>query len=329
MSTNTIRFNVGGIPLEISAKYIQNHPRSNLQMYSHQASFDQPYFIDKNPYVFLTILDYLRTGKLYVPRNTNTELVMRCFKEYNLEVPKGWVETDSDLSLPGVEYSPFQGHSNIISTTFSQSPYNPNFKPPAYETSNTQWSSYLDQKSPSFSSNSAHSPSQSVVQSNTLESYVTLSRGKKIVKHPTYTTSLDSQQTIMYKKMEPLIFQHLLRIISKHVDAGHCRLRIYILPPNVKPEQIANDTNDEDLGFPKEYFVSDPAKECPEMEFLCQPKAMALLQKTLMMATGIHTNLGITLKNVTTRIETDFGLLESKSMDLVLITMEIPHDCHF
>ena len=97
----------------------------------------------------------------------------------------------------------------------------------------------------------------------------------------------------------------------------------------MKSDSIANDTNDEDLGFPKEYFKTDPMNNCPDLQFLCQPKAMALLQKTLMIATGIHQNLGITLKNVTTRIETDFGLLESKSLDLVLITMEIPSDCAF
>ena len=322
--------------MEISVKYIQNHPRSNLQMYSHQASFDQPYFIDTNPYVFLTILDYLRTGKLYIPRNTSTELVLRTFQEFNLEVPKGKMEVDSEISLPNVEFSPFKGHS-LSNSGFSQSPksadhsFSADYKPPAYESTSSQWGSYLDRKSPSFVSNSSqtHSPSQSMVPANTLESLVTLSRGKKIVKGPTYTTSIDSQQALMYKKMEPMIFQHLLRIISRHVDAGHCRLRIYILPPEVKSESIANDTNDEDLGFPKEYFVSNPSQNCPDLQFLCQPKAMALLQKTLMMATGIHHNLAVTLKNVTTRLETDFGLLESKSMDLVLITMEIPHDCSF
>jgi hypothetical protein len=143
-----------------------------------------------------------------------------------------------------------------------------------------------------------------------------------------YSKSLDSQQKIIYKKLEPMIFEQILPLISGHVEQGHTRLRIYIVHPDIEPSQIVSNTQDDDIGFPKEYFCADPAKNCPDLTFVAQPKVLDLFKKIILYSTGIS-EISIDIRNLTVRVETPFGLFESKSFDIPVITMVIPPNCSF
>lgn len=287
----TTQFNVGGNIMEISTKLIQRFPESRLLQYTTQK---QPIFLDYNPYAFMVILDYLRTDTLYIPRNVSKDLVIRLLKELNITFYQTQ-EVDSEISLSRL--NPFD--SPTTSNSGIRSPTQDNALPPAYfEASN------FGQSTSGISKTSNQSPVSETSQHR-------------------YTQSLDSQQKALYKKMEPMIFADLLPLISGHVDQGHTRVRIYIVPDGVTKDSIANNTEEEDLGFPKEFY------KAPEtMLFLMQPKALELLLKTIKYSTGID-NTKLAIRNITIRSENAFGLYESKSIDILVLTLVFPPNCAF
>jgi hypothetical protein len=322
MSQQPIRFRVGGLPLEISAKLLERFPNSGLYHFARQQPADPPFLLDHNPFAFLVILDFLRTDCIYIPRNVNTELVKRLFVHYGLPIDR-IVELETESTLPGGTTFAEQSHSATgtpqSATRFQDSSF-------------MAGSSFTtEQASPNFPTNStrtsvnydlppAYMPS-GFVGPSTDSKKNPIVRGKEY-----YTHSLDSQQKIIYKKLEPMIFNHLLPLLSSHVDEGHERLRVYFAPPGVAKDTIANYTQNEDLGFPKEIFT--PNNYGVDLTFLTQPKVMDLFQKIIMYSTGIKT-LTQEIRNITSRVENPFGLFESMSFDVPVLTIQFPPNCSF
>jgi hypothetical protein len=307
-------------------KLLKKFPDSHLYEYAGQEFFDRPYFLDVNPYAFLVIIDYMKTGELFVPRNVNSDLVKSLLREFNIPF-SCFLETENEAILPQqIPHTlakriepPNAFLSRQTTPTDYSAPVNSYAlpqcmnDPPAYENtpSHLHWSG--EKATPSWLQQ---------VQSETR------SDSSSQIGDIRYTHRLDNQEKIMYKKLEPLVFQFILPLISNHVGSGHSRLRIYICPPEVRKEKIANDTQEEDVGYPKEYFASRPENGCPDLLFLTQPKVVDLVKKTIGFATGIK-NMYANVKNVTTRSETPFGLIESKSFDLLVLSFEIPPNCAF
>lgn len=303
----TVRFNVSGTAIEIPVKLLKKFPNSTLHQYVGQEFFDRPYFLDINPYAFLVIIDYMKTDELFVPRNVNSDLIKKLLREFNIPYTY-FLETETEAVLP--KQKELSTSSLPRQTTLAD--YTPliHSSPPAYETSpqlDSHISPFGEKAVPSWLQ-----PETTPLQTSNAH----------------YTHHLDSQERIMYKKIEPLVFKYILPLISNHVEAGHSRLRIYICPPEVKKESIANDTKEEDVGFPKEYFSLRPEDGSPELLFVTQPKVVDLMKKTISYATGIR-NMYANIKNVTTRSENLFGLIESKSFDLLMLSFEIPPNCAF
>ncbi|KAI8903626.1 hypothetical protein EDD86DRAFT_97509 [Gorgonomyces haynaldii] len=81
-----VKFNVGGISMETERINVLKHPSSKLfEIISAQEP--KTVFIDMNPLVFLTILDYFRTGKCYLPSNVNQDLLVLSFRSLGIPVP--------------------------------------------------------------------------------------------------------------------------------------------------------------------------------------------------------------------------------------------------
>ncbi|KAJ3271171.1 hypothetical protein HDV01_007029 [Terramyces sp. JEL0728] len=111
----TVRFNVGGIPMEINIKLLLRFPLSPLCSYAQTPSYN-PIFLDYNAYAFLVVLDYLRTNQLCIPRNVSTHLVKVLFDELRINLPE-FTETDALVTLPNANeppsYSQAVGNSSI------------------------------------------------------------------------------------------------------------------------------------------------------------------------------------------------------------------------
>jgi hypothetical protein len=324
MSQQPIRFRVGGLPLEISAKLLERFPNSGLCHFARQQQNDPPFLLDHNPFAFLVILDFLRTDCIYIPRNVNTMLVKRLFVHYGLPIDR-IVELETESTLPGGSTLTPSEQSHSMAGTVHSAPrfQNASFMAGSSFTSEQGPSNYPASSSriaSDFDLPPAYVPSSSVGPSSDSKKD-TLARGKEY-----YTHSLDSQQKIIYKKLEPMIFNHLLPLLSSHVDEGHERLRVYFAPPGVAKDTIANHTHDEDLGFPKEIFT--PSNYGVDITFLTQPKVMDLFQKIIMYSTGIR-KLSQEIRNITSRVENAFGLFESMSFDVPVLTIQFPPNCSF
>ncbi|KAJ3325758.1 hypothetical protein HDV06_003528 [Boothiomyces sp. JEL0866] len=114
----TVKFNVGGIPMEISLKLLLRYPLSPLCSYAQTPSHN-PIFLDYNPYAFLVVLDYLRTNQLCIPRNVSTLLVKIIFDELRINLPE-FIETETVATLPNViEPPPYTQSAASPSTTRS------------------------------------------------------------------------------------------------------------------------------------------------------------------------------------------------------------------
>ena len=65
-TTNTIKFNVGGRPFEVSRDLMEEHSETmlgKLVSEAWQADPEEPVFIDRNGNIFEYVLDYLRYGR--------------------------------------------------------------------------------------------------------------------------------------------------------------------------------------------------------------------------------------------------------------------------
>eukprot|EP00984_Skeletonema_dohrnii_P029806 scaffold20690_cov155-Skeletonema_dohrnii-CCMP3373.AAC.11 len=69
-TTNTIKFNVGGRPFEVSRDLMDKHSETMLGKLvsdAWQADPEEPVFIDRNGDTFAYVLDYLRYGSIELP----------------------------------------------------------------------------------------------------------------------------------------------------------------------------------------------------------------------------------------------------------------------
>ncbi|KAJ3000440.1 hypothetical protein HDV02_005305 [Globomyces sp. JEL0801] len=136
----------------------------------------------------------------------------------------------------------------------------------------------------------------------------------------TFERHLSSHQKILLRRTEPIMFQSILPLIRKHIRLGHTQLQIYIIPNEIKPHTIANEKITQEYTFPKEFLVLYPEMNGPDLLFLLQPDVMLLMNRLIenYQPTG---DCQTSVQNLTTRIETPVGLFESRSFDLLVLTI--------
>eukprot|EP00985_Skeletonema_marinoi_P019529 scaffold11238_cov150-Skeletonema_marinoi.AAC.3 len=97
-TTNTIKFNVGGRPFEVSRDLMEKHSETmlgKLVSEAWQADPEEPVFIDRNGNIFEYVLDYLRYGSIELPRNVPKSSFERDLDFYGLLPKEGEIKEKS------------------------------------------------------------------------------------------------------------------------------------------------------------------------------------------------------------------------------------------
>ncbi|CAH1758866.1 10504_t:CDS:2 [Entrophospora sp. SA101] len=110
---STVTFNVGGTKFEIKKELAKSFPDSKLAKLVSNTSSKKEIFIDHNPLAFGVILDYLRHGKLCVPRNVAREVVILQMGDLGIPYQSdNTLEDDAEDTLPSYE-SALSGYSTV------------------------------------------------------------------------------------------------------------------------------------------------------------------------------------------------------------------------
>lgn len=124
-------------------------------------------------------------------------------------------------------------------------------------------------------------------------------------------------------RCEPVIRNNILPIIHLNASQGHHRVRIYIVPNDVNPTDIASDVTIGHESYPVSFFKLDTKSEVDiTFDFLIQPEILRLIRTTIMASVCI-TSCIMDSTDISIRRENDFGLFESTAITVVQLTVKI------
>ncbi|TPX37960.1 hypothetical protein SmJEL517_g00276 [Synchytrium microbalum] len=149
----TTTFNVSGQMFEVSNALLNKFPNCKLSIMANSTrsiaitapSSKSDLFVDLNPYAFNVVLDYMRYGKLYCPRNVAKEVVDLQLRALDIEIKAEVVEIDADDLYPTTSSTNFNINASIE---------DPN-QPPPYTPSISNTYNRSDTKQPISTSSSS------------------------------------------------------------------------------------------------------------------------------------------------------------------------------
>ncbi|KAI8900296.1 hypothetical protein BC833DRAFT_582577 [Globomyces pollinis-pini] len=131
--------------------------------------------------------------------------------------------------------------------------------------------------------------------------------------------SLSEHQTILLKNVHPFLMTSIVPVLKSCKQSGQSKLHLYVVPPGIDPKSIANDKVALEYTIPKEFVVLKSNDF--DYKFLLQSDVQELVTNWL-LDEKYATDCVASIQNLTCRVQTPFGLYESKSFDLLFFNLK-------